>query len=106
MELTGLPNDATIKWNNMGNIPDEDMVWVVLDNGIGIDAGQYGIDPFFRVVVIPEERESLEWTPVETVLCQTLEEVAAEIVRLANKYSKPWYANLAKRMAKVPTERI
>lgn len=100
IELVGLPPTATIYSvniceNSEDHIHDQDMAWIQLANGIHIDAGQYGTPPFFRVVVVPPD---CEWEPVEESLCRTTQEVAAEFVRLANKYDDEWYATLAKRL--------
>jgi hypothetical protein len=102
IELTGLPVDCRTHWSTIyadseNHIHDEDMIHVVLSNGVVIDAGQYGEEPFFKVVVVPAN--SKEWFEAERVICRTTQEVANEVVRLANKYTDPWYANVVNGMA-------
>lgn len=99
IKLVGLPSTCSVVWSHLyensdHHINDEDIVWINLNNGIMIDAGQYGKDPsFFKVEVVPENDE---WESLETSICKTTSEVASEITRLANKFSDKWYANILK----------
>lgn len=96
IELIGLPETAKIIWSTIyknpeDHIADEDMVWIDIGNNLGIDAGQYGRESFFRVVVVNNVGQ---WNPIETVICIDTEEVAREIIRLANKYSNEEYYSI------------
>lgn len=110
IELIGLP-PCEIKWSNIpenaDGWTDQDMVWIILPNGISIDAGEHGYHNgyedheivrflFFRVDVVPKLEDDEDWYSFESSFCRTTQELAQEVVRLANKYSDPWYANLTK----------
>lgn len=97
IELVGLPEGCTVHWSRLhksqeNHVYNEDMVYITLKNGLTVDAGQYGRVPFFNVMVISGEN----WdAPVENCICQTTQEVADSIIRLANKYSEEWFSNIA-----------
>lgn len=102
-----LPSGSKIIWCRIykdikEHIYDEDMVYIKLKNDIVIDAGQYGPfeNSFFCVSVISPNDEKA-WKPIESSYCKTTQEVAEEIVRLSNKYSDNWYAELAKNFWKI-----
>jgi hypothetical protein len=96
IELVGLPEDCFVYWselyeNTEDHICDEDITYIKLSNGIIIDAGQYGDLSFFKVEVVSDVEG---WDVFESVVCRTTQEVAIEIVRLANKYMDEWYSNV------------
>lgn len=99
LQLVGLPEGTNVMWNNLcinsdDHIHDQDITWIKLSTGVCIDAGQYGTPSFFKVVVVAGGDN---WDEVEEIICRTTQEVAAEVVRLAHKYTDPWYAAVARR---------
>lgn len=102
IELLGLPNDCKVMWHSLeidseDHIHDEDITYIILKNGVQIDAGQYGMpdQSCFEVNVVSQTKDPQGWKVVENSICRTTQEVANEIVRLANKYNDEWYANVA-----------
>lgn len=96
IKLVGLPHDChagriEVKIEEDG-MYHEDIFQITLKNGIVVDAGQYGINKFFNVMVISKS----DWNhPVESCICKTIQDMADTTVKLANKYNEEWYGQIA-----------
>lgn len=85
--MDGLPQGADVRWNNLEeDMPwmEEDMFWMQLPNGIGIDAGAYGYHrDFLQVTVVYED---FNYGELERSICKDIPQMISEVVRLSNKW--------------------
>lgn len=101
-DLDGLPDGCNIHWNHLPRSSkhswlDQDMVWLELPNGIGVDCGAYGRED--RILRVDVLFTKWGWHRIESSLCRHTEEAAQEIVRLANKFMDAQLFELARSMS-------